>query len=130
MHIDERDEVALVTHQRRRRKPRCVGGSWFFVITSFVATTRIYREDPSRVIASRNRLGLSLSKRIRNKNKWQKKVIDQRGFGPDFGGPFMRASCARVHHQATARRACMFVSPFLLFSTLLQLYREQPTVTP
>jgi hypothetical protein len=32
----------------------------------FVAAARIYREDPPRVTASRNRLGLSLSKRIRH----------------------------------------------------------------
>jgi hypothetical protein len=31
MHIDERDEVALAAQQRRRQKPRCVGGSWLFV---------------------------------------------------------------------------------------------------
>jgi hypothetical protein len=27
MHVDERDEVALVAQQRRRQKTRCVGGS-------------------------------------------------------------------------------------------------------
>jgi hypothetical protein len=27
MHVNERDEVALTTQQRRRRKPRCIGDS-------------------------------------------------------------------------------------------------------
>jgi hypothetical protein len=67
MHIDEWDEVALVAQQRRRQKTRCVGGSWLFVVTSFVAAARIYREDPPRVTSSHNRLGLSLSKRIRHR---------------------------------------------------------------
>jgi hypothetical protein len=64
MHINERDEVALVAHQRRRQKPRCVS-LCLFIVTSSVAVTRIYREDPPRVAASCNRLALSLSKRIR-----------------------------------------------------------------
>jgi hypothetical protein len=66
MHIDEWDEVALVAQQRRRRKPRSIGGSWLFIISSFVAAARTYREDPSRVTSSHNRLGLSLSKHIRH----------------------------------------------------------------
>jgi hypothetical protein len=36
-----------------------------FLITTFVAAARIYREDPPMVIASRNRLDLSLLKYIR-----------------------------------------------------------------
>jgi hypothetical protein len=54
MPIDERDEVALAAQQRRRRKPRYVGGSWLFIITHSVATTRIYRKDPPRITVSRN----------------------------------------------------------------------------
>jgi hypothetical protein len=50
MPIDERDEVALAAQQRRRRS----GGSWLFIITHSVATTRIYRKDPPRITASRN----------------------------------------------------------------------------
>jgi hypothetical protein len=64
MHINERDEVALVAQQRRRQKPRCVS-LCLFIVTSSVAVARIYREDPPRVAASCNRLALSLSKRIR-----------------------------------------------------------------
>jgi hypothetical protein len=30
LHVDERDEVALAAQQRRRRRPRYVGDSWFF----------------------------------------------------------------------------------------------------
>jgi hypothetical protein len=66
MHIDERDKVALAAQHRRRRKTRRVGGSWLFVLTRSVAAACIYREELSRVIASHNRLGLSLSKRIRH----------------------------------------------------------------
>jgi hypothetical protein len=32
MHIDERDEVALVVQQRRRRETRCIGDSWFLIL--------------------------------------------------------------------------------------------------
>jgi hypothetical protein len=67
MHLSEWDEVALVAQQRRRRKPRCVGDSWLFIVTRSVATARIYRKDLPRVIASYNRLGLSLSKYIRHR---------------------------------------------------------------
>jgi hypothetical protein len=65
MHIDEWNEVALVTQQQRRRKNRCVGGSWLFVVASFMVAAHIYREDLPRVTAFRNRLDLSLSKRIK-----------------------------------------------------------------
>jgi hypothetical protein len=67
LHVDERYEVALVVQQRRRQKSRCVGGSWLFIVTSSMAGARIYREDMTRVTASHNRLGLSLSKCIRHK---------------------------------------------------------------
>jgi hypothetical protein len=38
-----------------------------FVLSSYVAAARIYREDLRRVTTSRNRLSLSLSKRIRHR---------------------------------------------------------------
>jgi hypothetical protein len=66
MHVDEWAEVAFAAQQGRRRKPRCVGGSWLFIVTHSVTATRIYREDPLRVTTSHNRLGLSLSKYIRH----------------------------------------------------------------
>jgi hypothetical protein len=51
-----------------------------FSRTTSVVAARIYREDLPRVTASHNRLGLSLSKRIRHglvaKNKRQKEVVD------------------------------------------------------
>jgi hypothetical protein len=59
MHIDDWDKIDLVAQQQRRRKPRCVGGSWLFVVTSSVAATHIYREDPPRVTSS-HKLGLSM----------------------------------------------------------------------
>jgi hypothetical protein len=37
-----------------------------FLITTSVATTHIYRENPPRVTVSHNRLGISLSKCIRH----------------------------------------------------------------
>jgi hypothetical protein len=67
MNVNEQNEVALAAQQQRRRKPRCIG-SWLFTVASSVAAARrIYREDLPRVTASRNRLGLSLSKRIRHR---------------------------------------------------------------
>jgi hypothetical protein len=54
MPADKWDEVALAAQQRRRQKPRCVGGSRLFIVTSSVTATRIYREDPLRVVASHN----------------------------------------------------------------------------
>jgi hypothetical protein len=66
MYVDGQDEVALAAQQRRRQKTRCIGGSWLFALTRFMATARIYREGMPRVIASCNRLGLSISKRIRH----------------------------------------------------------------
>jgi hypothetical protein len=64
MHVGERDEVALMVQQWRRQKPRCVGGSWLFVVSCSIAAACIYRKDLPKVTTSRNRLGLSLSKRI------------------------------------------------------------------
>jgi hypothetical protein len=61
MHIDERDEVASATKQKQQNLDALV----FFVaihVANAVVATRIYREDPPRVTASRNRLDLSLSK--------------------------------------------------------------------
>jgi hypothetical protein len=66
MHIDEWGEVTVVVQQRRTQKFRCIASSWLFVITSSMTAARIYREDLPRIIASHNRLGLSLSKRIRH----------------------------------------------------------------
>jgi hypothetical protein len=66
MHINEWGEVALMMQQWRRQKTRCIAGSWLFILTSSVAAARIYRDDLPRVTASRNRLGLSLSKHIRH----------------------------------------------------------------
>jgi hypothetical protein len=60
MHIDELDEVELSMQHQRRQKPRCVGGSWLFIITSSVVATCIYREDPPKITPSCNRLGLSI----------------------------------------------------------------------
>jgi hypothetical protein len=64
MHVDERSEVAL-TAQRQRNLDALVTRGCSCVATS-VAATRIYREDLPRVTTSCNRLGLSLSKRIRH----------------------------------------------------------------
>jgi hypothetical protein len=123
MHVDEQNEVALAAQQRRRRKTRCVGGSWLFVVTSSMVAARIYRKDPPKVTASCNWLALSLSKRIRqtrSKNKWQKEVEDVWGFGPNFDG----YSCAHrapaplaSPHHTPARRARAHM--YFFFSPLL-----------
>jgi hypothetical protein len=39
MHVDKRDEVSLITQQRRRQKSRCFGDLWLFVVTSFIVAT-------------------------------------------------------------------------------------------
>jgi hypothetical protein len=70
-----------------------------FCVTSSVVDAHIYREDPFRVTAFRNRLDLSLSKYIRHglvaKLNGKKEIVDLRGFRPDFGGLFMCTSCVR-----------------------------------
>jgi hypothetical protein len=45
MHVDKRGEVAMAAQQRRRRKSRCVGSSWLFMVTHSVEAAHIYRED-------------------------------------------------------------------------------------
>jgi hypothetical protein len=65
MHVDERDEVVLAAQQRRSQNTRCLGGSWFFIVTRSMVVAHIYMEDLPRVTASHNKLGLSVSKRIR-----------------------------------------------------------------
>jgi hypothetical protein len=113
MHIDERDKVALVA-QEQRRKPRCVGGSWLFVVTSSVVIAHIYREGLLRVIVSRNRLGLSIKHRHGLTVK-----INRKRKSRTYEAPRHTQRGKRVH-------AC--VSPFLLSSTLLQVHRLQPTI--
>jgi hypothetical protein len=138
MHVDEQDKVALVVQQQRRWKPRCVGGSWLFVVSSSVVATRIYKEDPRWVTASHNWLGLSLSKCIRH---WLIEKINGKRrprTREALGRILMDYSCTRrapapiaMPHLAQpslarwGKRVC--VSPFLLSSTPLQVHRDQPT---
>jgi hypothetical protein len=65
MHVDEQDEVAPAAQQQKRRNLDALVFCDCLCVTISVAATRIYREDAPRITASRNRLGLSLSKRIR-----------------------------------------------------------------
>jgi hypothetical protein len=58
MDVDERDEEVLAAQQWMRRRPRYIGASWLFFVTTSIVAAHIYREDPPRVIASHNRLGL------------------------------------------------------------------------
>jgi hypothetical protein len=51
---------------KRKRNPRCVGGSWLFIVTRSIVAAHIYREDSTRVTVYHNLLGLSLSKCIRH----------------------------------------------------------------
>jgi hypothetical protein len=139
MHIDERDEVVLVAQQWKRQKTRCVSGSWFFIVTSFVTAKRIYREDSSRVTTSHNRLGLSLSKCIRHglvakiNDKIKPQICEALGrisanHSLTCCVPVPIASPRHVTFGPTRRgkRAWACVSSFLLSFTLLQVYREQP----
>jgi hypothetical protein len=74
-----------------------------------MAASCIYREDPTRVTASRNQLGLSIKHVLDtdscSKNKPQKLGADLQGFRLDFGGSFTCMSCARALLLATPRLA-------------------------
>jgi predicted deacetylase len=67
IHVDEWDEVASVVQLQKWRNLDVLVfcDCWYVAIS--VAAAHIYREDPPRVTASRNRLGLSLSKCIRHR---------------------------------------------------------------
>jgi hypothetical protein len=124
MHINERDEVALAAQQRRRQKPRCIGGSWLFIVGSSVVVARIYREDSPRVTISHNWLGLSLLKHIRHgligkingkRKLWTYEALSQISMGHAL------APIASPHHamprwgkerQASAH-VCFSLSPLL-----------------
>jgi hypothetical protein len=66
MHVHEWDEVASVAQQQEQQNLYVL----MFFVAIRVATTgsasHIYRKNPPRVTAFRNRLDLSLSKRIRH----------------------------------------------------------------
>jgi hypothetical protein len=141
MHIDKQDEVALAMQQQRRQKTRCIGDSWLFIATSSVAATHIYREDPPRVRASHNWLGLSLSKRIRHglvtkiNGKRRSRICEALGRIPvDYSHVHHAPVLIATSHHATpdpvrrGERPHVCVSPFLLSSTHLQVHREQPTL--
>jgi hypothetical protein len=140
MHVDERDEVALTVQQRRWQKPRCIGDLWLFVVAHSVAVACIYREDPPRITASRNRLGLSLSKRIRHRliakinGKTKPRTCKALGRISVDHSHTCRAPVpiATPHHSRPdparrGERARVCVSPFLISSILLQVDIEQPT---
>jgi hypothetical protein len=83
----------------------CFRGYWFVAVS--VAVARIYREDLPRVTASRNRLDLSLSKRIRHElvakinGKRRSRAYEVLGrISEDY-------SRARRGHYSRARRAPM-----------------------
>jgi hypothetical protein len=123
MHIDERAEVALAAQQRRRQKVKCVGRSWLFVVTRSMVAAFIYREYLTRVITSRNWVGLSLLKCIRH--RLIVKINGKRRLRTceALGQILMDHSHAR-HALGPARRARVYVSSFLLSSTLLQVHRK------
>ncbi len=132
MHIDERDEVASAAQQEN------LDALMFFMIVR-VATTvvaaHIYREDPPRVIAFRNRLGLSLSKCIRHglvekiNGKRKPRTCEALGqilvhYSHTRHAPAPITSPCHARRGEVSERAC--VSSFLLSSTHLQMHREQP----
>jgi hypothetical protein len=86
MHVDERDEVGLA--------------HGLFIGSAYMAATRIYREDPPRVMTFRNQLGLSLSKR--NRHGLVEKINDKRR--PQTCETLGRISAdhSRAHHVAAS----------------------------
>jgi hypothetical protein len=144
MHINERDEVALAAQQQKRWNLDVLVFSWLLVFVAIsVAATRIYREDMPTVTASRNWLGLSLSKRIRHglvakiNGKRRPRACEALGrilvdYSCTRRAPAPIASPCHTPRHAPPRpdeaseRACVF--SFLLSSTHLQMYREQPTL--
>jgi hypothetical protein len=116
-------------------KPRCVDGSWLFVVAHFVVATCTYREDPPRVTVSDNQLGLSLSKCIRHglivKINGKRKPPIGETLG-QISADHSYILCALITSPCLAqpgptRWVSVCVSPFLLCSTLLQVNREQLT---
>jgi hypothetical protein len=128
MHVDDRDEVALVAQQRRMWKTRCVGGSWLFIVATSVAVVRIYMEDPPRVTMSCNWLCLSLSKRIRHrliskinnkKRSWTCEALGQISVDYSCAHRLTSPCHARSGPARQGEWACACVSPSLLSFTYL-----------
>jgi hypothetical protein len=119
MHVDEWDEVALVAQQQKRQNLDALVFFMAVRVTTSMAAAHIYREDLPRVIASCNRVGLCLSKCI--KHGLVLKPNGKRGREP-----------ARLWTGLTpprqGERVRVCVSPFLLSSTHLQVYREHATL--
>jgi hypothetical protein len=127
--------------QRRRQKPRCVAGSWLFVVAHFMAVACIYRKNLSRVTASHNRLDLSILKCIKHKliaiinGKRMLRTYEALGrISVDHSHahrapmPITSPHHAMPCHARRGERAHACISLFFLSSTLLQVYREQPTI--
>jgi hypothetical protein len=136
MHVNEWDKVALTAQQRRKRKTRCVGDSWLFIVFRSVMTAHIYRKDLPRITTFDNRLDLSLSKRIRHKlivktngkrKLWTYEALSQilpyHSCTRRAPMPIVSPRPVRPNEQA---HVCD--SPFLVSSTLLQVNREQLTI--
>jgi hypothetical protein len=120
MHVDKRDKVVLAAQQRRRRKPRCVGGSGLFVVTSSVTVAHIYSKDPLRVTTFCNRLGLSLLKSIRyrlvtkiNKKRksWTCEVLDR--ISADHSRAHQVPACPSPHLARPGEHVCFSFSHLL-----------------
>jgi hypothetical protein len=116
MHVHEWDEVASVAQQQKQQNLYVL----MFFVAIRVATTgsaaHIYRKNPPRVTAFRNRLDLSLSKRIRHglvaklngkRRPWACEALDQilvdysrarRAPGPITSPYQVRRASVRVSH--------------------------------
>jgi hypothetical protein len=116
---------------------------WLFCsgVPTSVAVTRIYKDDLPRVTASRNQLDLSLSKCIGhgliaklNGNRRQRscEALDQ--ILVDYScahhapAPITSPRHTPPHPVRRGEWARVYVSPFLLSSTYLQVHKEQPTL--
>jgi hypothetical protein len=112
----------------------------FFVavrVATTVAVARIYREDPPRVTASRNRLYLSLSKRIRRglvangksrSRAWEAldRILAYYSRPHRAPAPIVSPRLARPDEARWA--SARVFPPFLLSFTHLQVHREQLTL--
>jgi hypothetical protein len=119
MPVDDQDEVALTTQQRRGQKPRCIGDSWLFIVTSSVMAARIYGEDPPRITVSRNRPGLFIRQTIVAKINGKRKPRSYDTLG-QISVNHSRTRCVPARLALQGARICF--SPFPLIHTLVSAY--------
>jgi hypothetical protein len=137
MHVDERDKVASTTQQQKWQNLNALVFFVFVHVTCSVVTVRIYKEDPSRITASHNRLGLSLWKRIRHRliakinGKRRPRTCEALSRVRQTIHTHVVHPCPSPRHAPhppgeAIEHACVFL--FLICYTHLQVHREQPNL--